>query len=283
MKIGILVDSSSGLTNETTKNTNIEVLPLHILVENTKDYLDTQEIKTEFKIYDQIKNKVHVTTSQASPGELTEKYEKMLKKYDHIIHLSIPSNLSGMFQTSVMVSKMDEFAGRVTVLNHFLAANILAKIAFKFNEMVKNENIQIEDFQKEIDEWSKNSLLYLIPSDYSSLAKGGRAKSVLLSVLKLFKTKLAIQWEEKPRKGGISRTITGLIEKLYDAIVTKFKEKFKLLLVYTEVVSQKLIETIREKMNLKKINYQEEILPTSFACHAGLDTVAIIAYKEELE
>ncbi|QBQ08081.1 fatty acid-binding protein DegV [Spiroplasma gladiatoris] len=283
MKIGILVDSSTGLEPSKLTNTNIEVIPLHIIINSENDILDVKEQREKNKIYEQIQNGVNVTTSQASPGELIVKYEEMLMKYDHIIHLPIPSNLSGMAQTAVMVSKDEEFLGKVTVVNHFLAANLLGRLVFQLNEMTKNENLTIEQYLEKIDDWSKKSVIYLIPSDLKKLAKGGRAQSLLLSVLKLLKQKIAIQWGEKPKKVAMGRTIASIIDKLLDNINTNFSKEIKLIFVHTEIISNKFLTQIKEKLELIKIDYDDEIIPTPFPCHSGLDTIGFLIYEKSLQ
>ncbi|QGS52316.1 DegV family protein [Spiroplasma tabanidicola] len=283
MKIGILVDSSTGLEPDKIANTNIEVIPLHIIIKNTQDILDTKEQRDLNNVYEQIHNGVNVTTSQASPGELILKYEEMLKKYDHIIHLPIPTNLSGMAQTAVMTSKDEEFLGKVTVVDHYLAANLLGRLALILNDMTKDESLEIKDYLEKIKLWEDNSLIYLIPSDLKKLAKGGRAQSLLLSVLKFLKQKIAIQWGLKPKKAAMGRTIGSIIDKLLDNIKEKFKNAYKIILVRTELISEKFLNQIKSKFEELKIDYDDEIIPTPFPCHAGLETVGFLIYDKKME
>lgn len=276
------MDSSSGLTDELIKGTNISYIPLHIIINGEIDFLDTKKEHEKHDTYKIIADKGAVTTSQASPGELIEKYQEMLEKYDHVIHLSISPNLSGMYQTAVMVSNDDEFKGKVTVFEHYLAANVLKELALKMNQMTQNENLTIEDYKKEVNIWSKKSCSIVIPGDLDRLASGGRAKSVLISILKMLKTKVAIQWGEKPKKVGMGRTVASLYDKVVKAVKSTAGADCKLIFVYSPATSEKLIEQIRNKMNEVNISYTEEQIPSPFTCHAGVETVGFLAIDKKL-
>ncbi|AHI53237.1 DegV family protein [Spiroplasma culicicola] len=282
MKIGLLFDSSSGLTTEQIKGTNIDVIPLHVIFDGEADFLDTPENHQKYETYKAIDGGKRVTTSMASPGEVSEKYDTLLKQYNHIICVTISPNLSGMYQTAVMVANDDEYKGKVTVLKHALAANCLKELAFKFDKMVAKEDIKVEDFQTEIELWEKNTAIIIVPGELDRLAKGGRAKSVLISLLKMLKTKLAIQWGEKPKKVGMGRTITSLLEKIMKTIKNVCGQQFKLMFLHTPETTAKTIDQVKKYLDSAKLNYLEEIVPTPFTCHAGLETIAFIAIKNDI-
>jgi fatty acid-binding protein DegV len=97
MKYGILVDSGGIIIDDNAiKNTNIHVIPLHVILGDKTEFLDTPENIKKYDVFTRVSNKEEITTSMASPGELEVKYDEMLKKYDHILHITITPNLSGM-------------------------------------------------------------------------------------------------------------------------------------------------------------------------------------------
>src|SRR5699024_6455105 len=106
MKIGILIDSGGAITNEEIlKTKNIDIIPLHVVLGDNTEFLDINENILKHNVFERVSNKEAVSTSMASPGELEEKYDEMLKIYDHIYHLTITPNLSGMKNTALMVDR----------------------------------------------------------------------------------------------------------------------------------------------------------------------------------
>ncbi|AGR41568.1 DegV family protein [Spiroplasma taiwanense] len=282
MKIGILVDSSAGIIEKNIESKIIKVIPLHLIVEDKDDFFDTAENIENNNLIDILKANKKTSTSQASPGELMNKYDEMLKEFDHIIHLTIPSNLSGMHETAVMVSKDDEYMGKVTVIKHSLAANTVKYLAFKYNEMINNGEREPSKFQQEADLWKDGTFISIIPGDFQKLAKGGRAKSLLVTILKMIKTKVAIHWLEKPKKLGLGRTYGAVLEKIYFPLSNEMKNSYELLIVYLNEASIKVTDQVKNFFNEKKVSFTIEEIPTVFPWHAGVDTIGIIAIEKSL-
>ncbi|AUB31992.1 DegV family protein [Spiroplasma floricola] len=282
MKIGILVDSSTGFIEKEHNTNNIKVLPLHLIVDDKDDYLDTpEEIKNNDLITILASGK-KTTTSQASPGELMNKYDEMLKEFDHIIHMTIPSNLSGMHQTAVMIANDEDYKGKITVIENFLAANCAQLLALKFDEMIKEGIEDPKKYQEESDKWTVGSWTAIIPSDLQKMSKGGRANSLLITMLKMIKAKVAIQWLAKPKKIGMGRTYGSVLDKMIVALKKEITEDFELLLVSLPEVKKAHIEQIKKYLKANDIKFKESKIPTVYPWHAGIDTIGLIAVKKTL-
>ena len=57
-----------------------------------------------------------ITTSQPSPGGVTDFWDKLLKEYDEILYIPMSSGLSGSCQTAIMLA--DDYDGKVQVVNN---------------------------------------------------------------------------------------------------------------------------------------------------------------------
>lgn len=191
-KIGILIDTAAGDDSELYKDTDIALLPLHIIFEDENDIIDTPQNLVQTDFYQRVEDGENVRTSQASPGELQAKYEEMLKTYDYIIHLPIPANLSSMYQTSLMIAK--EFGDKVKVIEHSMAANGIKECALVLDQQLKGGKLNsikaIEDFLKT---YEKEMYLGIVPGDLKKLARGGRAVGIVQTILNVFKTKVLIK------------------------------------------------------------------------------------------
>lgn len=282
MKIGILIDSGASLDETLLKDTNIHSIPLHVIMSDGTDLLDLPEILEKNNVFDKLNDKEQISTSMASPGELMQKYDDMLENFEHILHLTITPNLSGMNQTARMVVNSDEYRNKVTIIEHNLAANGITYLARTLDKMIKSGETDINKFQEFSKSMDDKVFLGLIPGDIVKLSKGGRTKSLLLSFLKMWKTKILIKWGEKPTKLGMARTFSAIVEKSFKEIENISGKNPKIILVYSLKTSQKTIDSIRKALDGENIDYEIQYIPSIYACHAGVETTGIIAIPKEL-
>ncbi|AUF83361.1 6-phosphogluconate dehydratase [Mesoplasma syrphidae] len=282
MKIGILIDSAATSNPKDIEGTQIEWIPLHVTFPNNTDMLDTLENIEKNDVMNRIANGEMLKTSQASPGELEIKYDEMLTKYEHIIHIPIPGNLSSMLQTAFMTASDEKYTGKVTVYdNNDIAAMALTEMALNLSE--KNISGELDTPQKMINYIEENkhsTYVGIIPGDLKKLASGGRATGIIATVLNIFKTKLLIRWAAKPEKEAIGRTYSGLTEKVISRIKRDYTDTYRLVFMSTPLTSQKTCTNIRETLNNSDIKFTEATIPSIYTVHAGIESVAFAIMKK---
>ncbi|ATZ17051.1 fatty acid-binding protein DegV [Williamsoniiplasma luminosum] len=279
MKIGILIDSSAIIDANNFEGTNIEVIPLHITSADGIDILDTPANVKKINFWELIKNGKQFKTSQASPGELEVKYNEMLKKYDHVIHIPITGNLSSMLSTAMVVARSDEFKNTVTVIeNKTIAGQAIREMALYLNGQIQNEKLKTpEEVVKEYDYHLDNVYISILPSDLRSLASGGRAKTVISSVLNILKTKVLIRWQEKPEKQAIGRSIHSIMNKVIETVQNEFKGRNpRVIFLCSQLASQKYIDAVNEAFNQAKIKFTTEPISALYPIHAGIETLGFV-------
>ncbi|WP_031542124.1 DegV family protein [Mesoplasma photuris] len=279
MKIGILVDSASTSTPKVFEGTNIRWIPLHITFPDNSDILDITEAVEKNNVYKRLENGEDLKTSQASPGELENKYIELLKEFDHLIHIPITGNLSSMLQTAFMVANDEQFEGKVTVYpNYELAAQAIKEAALYLNKLIANNDVKTpKEAIAAIDEFVESVYIGMIPGDLRKLASSGRLR-FMASVLNFLKTKTLIRWGSKPEKEGMSRTYGALVEKIIDNM-KNYPATSKLIFLRTPFTSSKTYNTIVEALKEAKINFAEEFVPSIYTVHAGVETVGFIIVK----
>ncbi|ATG97568.1 DegV family protein [Mesoplasma lactucae] len=281
-KIGILVDTAGGNDPSVYENTNVDLIPLHIVFEDGTDVKDTEANLKTTNFYQRVSDGENVKTSQASPGELAEKYDEMLNKYDHIIHLPIPQNLSSMYQTSLMMANDGDYDEKITVVEHSMAANGIKECALAINKKLQAEEFKsIDEVLAFIKDYEKNMYLGIIPGDLKKLAKGGRALNVLNAMLSLFKTKVLIKWEAKPKKQAMARTIGALVKPVIETTKKDYKNPsdYKFIFVSTPLTDEKIKDNAKEALDAAKIKYTEELIPPLYTAHAGVNTIGFVTVK----
>ncbi|PPE06131.1 DegV family protein [Williamsoniiplasma lucivorax] len=279
MKIGFLIDSSAIINTDDFTKTHIEVIPLHITSSDGIDILDTPENVKKINFWELIKNGKDFKTSQASPGELEVKYNEMLTKYDHVIHIPIPGNLSSMLSTAMMVAKSDEFKNKVTVIdNKTIPAQGIREMALYLDGLVKQEKLTTPaDIVKEYNAQCHSMYIAIVPSNLKKLASGGRAKTVISTVLNILKTKVLIRWNEKPEKQAIGRTMHSIMHKVIETVKTEFNGgNARVYFLCSQLVSQKYIDAVKEAFEEAKIKYITEPISALYPVHAGIETIGFL-------
>lgn len=197
-KIAILTDSSAGFTTAEIKKLGIHVIPLHIILNNETDILDTKEEIKKYHFYKIVKTGT-IKTSQASTGELMAKYDEILKTYDEIIHYPIAEKLSSQYATAYTLSQDKQYLGKVHLVRNHTAAFALKTLVIYANELAK-QNLTVKEIITKTNALEQKTYMAMIPGNLERLSKGGRVGKVLLSLINLFKIKILIQWGEYPKK-----------------------------------------------------------------------------------
>ncbi|MDW8517362.1 DegV family protein [Priestia flexa] len=101
MSIKILTDSASDLPCSFFEENNVSLLPLRVHLRDT-EYLDLETINPA-EVYEAIREGALPKTSQAAPATVYETFEELAKSGEQCIYIAFSSELSGTYQTAVMV------------------------------------------------------------------------------------------------------------------------------------------------------------------------------------
>lgn len=168
-KIAVVTDSNSGISQQEAKELGIQVLPMPFFVNNVLHFEDIDLTQDEF--YRRLEEGADVSTSQPSPADVIELWEKLLKEYDEVVHIPMSSGLSNSCETAMVLA--NEFGGRVRVVN-----NQRISVTQRQSVMDALELIQAGKTGKEIQEILERekleSSIYIMVDTLKYLKKGGR-------------------------------------------------------------------------------------------------------------
>lgn len=186
-KIAIVTDSTSDLTPELMGDLNIDIIPLKIKIgdEYYRDGVDLS--KREF--WKRITNEgIIPKTSQPSPAEFKEVYEKLFKKgYKKIISIHISSKLSGTQQAARVAKGMVAKGENITIVDSKAVTMSLGYQVLEAARMAK-EGLDEESILNRLYQLQDKIKLYFVVNDINYLEKGGRigrASSVIGGFLKV--------------------------------------------------------------------------------------------------
>lgn len=101
MTVQIIADSACDLPLSFYKENNIALVPLQVLLDD-KTYEDLQTIDPK-EVYDAMRDGKAPKTSQVSPEYFLKVFTEIAQQKKQAIYLAISSELSGTYQTAVMV------------------------------------------------------------------------------------------------------------------------------------------------------------------------------------
>lgn len=186
-EIAIVTDSTSDLTSEFIGDLNISIIPLKIKIGDDY-YKDGVELsKREFWKRITSEN-IIPKTSQPSPAEFKELYEKLFKKgYKKIISIHISSKLSGTQQAARVAKGMVAKGENITIVDSKAVAMSLGYQVLEAARMAK-DGMSDEAIVNRLYQLQDKIKLYFVVNDINYLEKGGRigrASSIIGGFLKV--------------------------------------------------------------------------------------------------
>lgn len=174
MSVKILADSACDLPLSFFEENNVTLFPLKVHLDNT-EYEDLITIDSN-KVYQAIREGKVPKTSQASPLAFEETFTKMAENNEDGIYIAFSSELSGTYQTAVMMldqvkEKHPDF--NLTIIDTKCASLGVGLIVKKAVELA-NENTSKEEILKEIEFRCQHMEHLFTVHDLDYLAKGGR-------------------------------------------------------------------------------------------------------------
>ncbi len=282
-KIAVVTDSNSGITQEEGKKLGIYVLPMPFFI-NEELFLEDITL-TQEEFYKKLEDNSDISTSQPTPGDIMDLWEKLLEEYDEIVHIPMSSGLSGSCQTAMNLAL--DYDGRVQVVDNQRISVTQAQSVLDAMKLIEQGKTAVE--VKEILESEKlEASIYITVDNLKYLKKGGRitpAAAALGTVLNL-KPVLQIQGDKLDafsKARGIKtakRTMLKAIEKDLEERFSGKEDQMVLGMAYT--CSEEDAKVWREEIHAKFPQYDivEAPLSLSVACHIGPGSIAVTCMKK---
>ena len=102
MKIAVVTDSNSGVTQEEARKLGMYVVPMPFIIDGKILYEGIDLNHEQF--FEKMNEGADISTSQPSPADVTGLWDEILKEYDQIVHIPMSSGLSGACQTAMMLA-----------------------------------------------------------------------------------------------------------------------------------------------------------------------------------
>ena len=181
--IGIVTDSNSGITQKQGEELGIHVLPMPFTVNGTPYFEDINLSQEQF--YARLTEGADIATSQPSPEAVMDLWNRLLERYDELVHIPMSSGLSGSCETAILLSR--EYDGRVQVVNN-QRISVTQRQSVLDAMHLASQGFSAKQIKDTLEAKKMETGIYIMVDTLKYLRKGGRitpAAAALGTVLRL--------------------------------------------------------------------------------------------------
>jgi DegV family protein with EDD domain len=266
------------------KEYGISVIPMPFYIDENTFYEDITLTQSEF--YEYLKNDADISTSQPSPADVTDLWDKLLETYDEIVHIPMSSGLSGSCQTASMLAQ--DYEEKVYVVDNQRISTTMKSSVLDAKAMAE-QGYTAKEIYNFLTTTKFDSSIYIMMDTLKYLKKGGRITPAAAALATLLKIKPVLQIQgEKLDAFAKCRTPKKGRSTMIDAAVKDAKERFggidnvRICVVHTQ--NQDAAEDFRKELTeifpLSEEEIPIDVLSLSVACHIGPGCLAITIEKK---
>lgn len=284
MRVAVVTDSNSGITQAQAKELGIFVLPMPFMI-NGKDYFEDINL-TQEEFYEKLEEGSDISTSQPSPEAVTGLWDQVLEEYDQIVHIPMSSGLSSSCQTALMLQ--EDYQGKVEVVNNQRISVTQRQSALDALTLI-GRGMDAAAVREFLEEDKFNSSIYIMLDTLYYLKKGGRitpAAAALGTILRL-KPVLQIQGE-KLDAFAKARTVSQGKTIMVNAIKADMEKRFggvsadriwlQIAYTYDREAAEQFKEQVLEVF--PGFDVHMDPLSLSIACHIGPGSLALACSRK---
>ena len=284
-KVAIVTDSNSGITQKRGEELGIYVLPMPFFIDGEL-YLEDITLSQE-QFYEKLGADSEISTSQPSPGDVMDLWDKLLVDYDEIVCIPMSSGLSSTCETALSLAQ--DYDEKVQVVNNQRISVTQEQSVYDAIKL-RDEGKSAAEIRQVLEKEKMQASIYVTVDTLKYLKKGGRitpAAAAIGTVLNL-KPVLQIQGEKLDayaKVRGKKQAKRAMLKAMKNDWETRFKEyasdgEMCLQAAYTG----NLEEAEEFKKEIQEVFPGMEIhmdpLSLSVACHIGYGALAVACSRK---
>ena len=263
MKIKVIVDSGSCLSQQQAQRAGLEFLPLQVMIED-KTYLDGIDLMPQTSL-----------PPLAMIKDLFDRLEK--EQVSDVILITLSSGLSSTNATIQAISK--EYQINVHTFDIYSTLAVEQYLALSAIRLVK-QGVEIDEIMNRLKESMEHSNGYLMPENLNHLAKGGRLSSGAAKLAGMLKI-VPILEVSKDTQGKVGkdgekvRTMTKAIGKVCKSMIQDIKDGYVL-----DSRSEKYAQMAEDLFKDEGIEVHRMSIGAVIASHTGNGAIGIQYIKK---
>ena len=281
-KVAIVTDSNSGITQKRGEELGIYVLPMPFFIDGEL-YLEDITLSQE-QFYEKLGADSEISTSQPSPGDVMDLWDKLLEDYDEIVCIPMSSGLSSTCETALSLAQ--DYDEKVQVVNNQRISVTQEQSVYDAIKL-RDEGKSAAEIRQVLEKEKMQASIYITVDTLKYLKKGGRitpAAAAIGTVLNL-KPVLQIQGEKLDAFAKVrgwkaaKKTMLNAIEKDLTDRFADVKDQMVLGMAYT--CSKEEADEWKNEIQTRFPDYElvEGSLSLSIACHIGPGAMAFTCMK----
>jgi DegV family protein with EDD domain len=278
-RVAIVTDSTADLIPELVAQHAITVVPLTVNLDG-RSYLDGVDISAA-EFYQKLQqSSSHPTTSQPSPGQFKESYERLLADHDEVVSIHISSKLSGTMGSAQQAAAM--IGGeRVQVIDSEFASMPLAALVLVAATRAA-QGAAAPEIVADVARVREATRCFFAVATLEYLRRGGRigAASALLGSVLQIKPILAIEDGQVVPLERV-RTHERALHRLVELVQAVDREQ-GLCLVIGHAAAEPAALALAERLEPNAETLVIQPLGPVVGAHAGPGTVGVAVYPAEL-
>ncbi|MGW7898414.1 fatty acid kinase binding subunit FakB1 [Staphylococcus shinii] len=224
MKIAVLTDSTSYLSQTLIDKYNIKVAPLSVTFDSGENFVENATISTD-EFYKRMKTSNTIpTTSQPAIGDFLDKFEQLSEEgYTDVICVFLSGGISGCYQTATQAGEMVEDIN-VHTFDSKLAAMVEGAYVLKAIEMIE-QNFEPQAIIEELYAMREDTGAVLMVDDLKNLQKSGRITGAQAWIGTMLKMKPVLKFDDgKIVPDEKVRTKKRALRKMIDKVIAEVKD-----------------------------------------------------------
>lgn len=281
-KVGIVTDSNSGITQKRGEELGIFVVPMPFFINEEIFLEDITLSQTQF--FERLGEDADIKTSQPSPADMMECWDKVLKTYEELVFIPMSSGLSGTCQTAMMLA--EEYDGKVQVVNNQRISVTQEQSVYDAMKL-RDEGKTVAEIKEILETEKLEASIYITVDTLKYLKKGGRITPTAAAIGTVLNLKPVLQIQGKKLDAyskvrgwkAARRTMLKAIDK---DLAERFQgKKMKIGIAYTGSREQQEVQDWIKEVTEHFPDYTivENPLSLSIACHIGPGALAITCMK----
>lgn len=282
MKIAVVTDSNSGIFERQAKKLGVYTLPMPFCVDGAWLYEGVDLSAASF--YEKQAAGADISTSQPSPADVTELWDRLLGSYEQVVHIPMTSALSS--GCVVAQSLAQEYDGRVQVVDN-RRISLTQHQAVKDAVLLAGRGFTAPEIRRRLEEHALDASIYVTADTLKYLKKGGRITPGAAAVGTVLNIKpvLQIQGGQVDAFAKV-RGMRQAAEKMLDAVCADLTGRFEGKPMHIGVAWTGSDELGRKwhryvQSRFPRCTVQAAPLALSIACHTGPGAVGVGCFYYE--
>lgn len=273
-RIAIVTDSAASVPPELAREVELEIVPMGIQIGN--QFLREGIDMTTEEFYKQLEEKENITTSQPSPGDFLDVYNKLVGKAKEIISIHVTSKQSGTVRVVELLK--EHIPIRITVVDSESASmgqGFIALAAARAALLGKSR----EEILEIIKRAKEKVAVYVAVPTMKYLARSGKVSRLQAMVASLLTIKPILGVKDGLVQAiDKKRSYDQALQRLLDLVEERFPtEKLTIAVLHSNALT--MAEDFKEKVKARLRSAQVFIaeMGASLAVHGGQGMLGIAA------